>query len=138
MNPSPEFNRFGGSSTNMKGKRALTIVIKLGLSSLIFCLTLPPLFSRKLTKGEKQCFFIGTSSICDEKTHEPLLSNLSLLVETAVKLRRDGHRVILVSSGAIGIGLRRLDIEKRPKHLAAAQVCSDPSLWVESWGLIGA
>ncbi|PUU77328.1 Aspartate/glutamate/uridylate kinase [Tuber borchii] len=92
MNPSSEFNRLGGSSTNMKGKRALTIVIKL-----------------------------GTSSICDEKTHEPLLSNLSLLVETAVRLRRDGHRVILVSSGAIGIGLRRLDIEKRPKHLSAAQ-----------------
>ncbi|KAG0643561.1 Aspartate/glutamate/uridylate kinase [Tuber brumale] len=92
MNPSSEFNRFGGYSGSMKGKRALTIVIKL-----------------------------GTSSICDERTHDPLLSNLSLLVETAVRLRRDGHRVILVSSGAIGIGLRRLDIEKRPKHLSAAQ-----------------
>ncbi|KAG0130749.1 Aspartate/glutamate/uridylate kinase [Tuber indicum] len=92
MNLSSEFNRFGGYSTSMKGKRALTIVIKL-----------------------------GTSSICDERTHDPLLSNLSLLVETAVRLRRDGHRVILVSSGAIGIGLRRLDIEKRPKHLSAAQ-----------------
>ena len=126
MNPSSEFNRFGGSSTNMKGKRALTIVIKLGLSSLIFCLTHSLLFSGRLTNGN--AFFIGTSSICDEKTHEPLLSNLSLLVETAVRLRRDGHRVILVSSGAIGIGLRRLDIEKRPKHLSAAQVCSDSSL----------
>ncbi|PWW75808.1 glutamate 5-kinase [Tuber magnatum] len=99
MNPSPEFNRFAGSLTNMKGKRALTIVIKL-----------------------------GTSSICDEKTHDPLLSNLSSLVETAVRLRRDGHRVILVSSGAIGIGLKRLDIEKRPKHLAAAQ-CRLIALW---------
>ena len=39
-----------------------------------------------------------------------------------MRLRRDGHRVILVSSGAIGIGLRRLDIEHKPKQLSAKQV----------------
>ena len=66
--------------------------------------------------------FIGTSSIVDEKTHEPLLSILSLIVETAVKLHKDGHRVVIVSSGAIGVGLRRMDMEKRPKHLAKTQV----------------
>lgn len=92
----------------MKGSRALTIVIKL-----------------------------GTSSICDEKTHEPLISNLSLIVETCVRLRRDGHRVILVSSGAIGIGLRRLDIEHKPKQLSAKQAiaavgqCRLIALWDE-------
>ncbi|KAJ4405541.1 Glutamate 5-kinase [Gnomoniopsis sp. IMI 355080] len=64
---------------------------------------------------------LGTSSIVDEKTHQPLLSNLSLIVETAHKLREDGHRVVIVSSGAIGVGLRRMDKEKRPKHLAQLQ-----------------
>jgi glutamate 5-kinase len=64
----------------------------------------------------------GTSSIVDEKTHEPLLSILSLIVETAVKLHKDGHKVIIVSSGAIGVGLRRMDVEKRPKHLPRIQV----------------
>jgi glutamate 5-kinase len=44
-------------------------------------------------------------------------------VETAVKLRKDGHKVIIVSSGAIGVGLRRMDVEKRPKHLSKLQVC---------------
>jgi glutamate 5-kinase len=63
----------------------------------------------------------GTSSIVDEKTHEPLLSTLTLIVETAVKLRQDGHNVVIVSSGAIGVGLRRMDVEKRPKHLAKLQ-----------------
>lgn len=63
----------------------------------------------------------GTSSIVDEKTHEPLLSTLSLIVETAVKLRKDGHKVIIVSSGAIGVGLRRMDLDKRPKHLPRIQ-----------------
>ncbi|RDL38197.1 Glutamate 5-kinase [Venustampulla echinocandica] len=95
----------------MKGPRPLTIVIKL-----------------------------GTSSIVDEKTHEPLLSILSLIVETAVKLHKDGHKVIIVSSGAIGVGLRRMDIEKKPKHLpriqalAAIGQCRLMSLWDSLFG----
>lgn len=77
----------------------------------------------------------GTSSIVDEKTHEPVLSNLTLIVETAVKLRKDGHKVIIVSSGAIGVGLRRMDVDKRPKHLSKLQAlaaigqCRLISLW---------
>ena len=64
----------------------------------------------------------GTSSIVDERTHEPLLSVLSHIVETTVKLHKDGHKVVIVSSGAIGVGLRRMDVEKRPKHLPRIQV----------------
>ncbi|CAD6584855.1 MAG: hypothetical protein ASARMPRED_001931 [Alectoria sarmentosa] len=77
----------------MKGHKHLTIVIKL-----------------------------GSSSIVHEKTHEPLLSILSLIVETAVALIKDGHRVVIVSSGAIAVGLRRMNVEKRPKHLPRIQV----------------
>jgi len=69
----------------------------------------------------------GTSSIVDEKTHEPLLSVLTLIVETAVKLHKDGHKVIIVSSGAIGVGLRRMDLDKRPKHLPRVQVSGSRS-----------
>jgi len=57
----------------------------------------------------------------DEKTHEPLLSNLSIIVETAVRLRKDGHKVVIVSSGAIGVALRRMDLDKRPKRLSKLQ-----------------
>lgn len=77
---------------------------------------------------------IGTSSIVDEKTHEPLLPILTLIVDTAVKLRKDGHRVVIVSSGAIGVGLRRMDVEKKPKHLAQLQVSQGN--W--SWAVTGA
>ncbi|KAF3309623.1 hypothetical protein TWF173_010713 [Orbilia oligospora] len=86
---------------------------------------------------------LGTSSICDEKTHEPLISNLSLLVETVVKLRRENHRVILVSSGAIGIGLRKLKLEKRPKLLSKCQAiaaigqCELVALWDKLFSLLG-
>ncbi|KAK1756253.1 Aspartate/glutamate/uridylate kinase [Echria macrotheca] len=78
---------------------------------------------------------LGTSSIVDEKSHEPLLSILTSIVETAVRLRKDGHKVIIVSSGAIGVGLRRMDVDKRPKHMAQLQAlaaigqCRLMSLW---------
>lgn len=68
----------------------------------------------------KRC--TGSSSIVDEKTREPLLSVITLIVETAVKLRQDGHRVVIVSSGAIAVGLRRMDVGKKPKHLPTIQV----------------
>ncbi|KAI1393723.1 glutamate 5-kinase [Hypoxylon trugodes] len=83
---------------------------------------------------------LGTSSIVDEKTHEPLLSILTLIVETAVKLRKDGHKVVIVSSGAIGVGLRRMDVERRPKHLSKLQAlaaigqCRLMSLWDSLFG----
>ncbi|KAF8437542.1 Aspartate/glutamate/uridylate kinase [Boletus edulis BED1] len=44
----------------------------------------------------------GTSSVVHEETHQPLLSILSSVVETVVHLRSLGHKVVLVSSGAIG------------------------------------
>ncbi|KAJ2490438.1 Glutamate 5-kinase [Coemansia sp. RSA 2050] len=64
---------------------------------------------------------LGTSSICDPVTHMPMLANLSLMVETIVRLKEMGHRVVLVSSGAVGLGLRRLDIPVKPKELAVIQ-----------------
>ncbi|KAL1728050.1 Aspartate/glutamate/uridylate kinase [Schizophyllum commune] len=64
---------------------------------------------------------LGTSSIVHEETHQPLLSTLSSVVETVVKLRQDGHRVVLVSSGAIGIGLKRMNMAQRSKSLSGKQ-----------------
>lgn len=46
---------------------------------------------------------------------------MALIVETVVKLRRDGHRVIIVSSGGIAVGLRQMKLPRRPKHLSAVQ-----------------
>ncbi len=60
----------------------------------------------------------------DEETHEPLLPVITLIVATAVKLRKDGHKVVIVSSGAIGVGLQRMDMDRRPKQLAKLQASS--------------
>ncbi|KAF4555541.1 Glutamate 5-kinase-like protein [Elsinoe fawcettii] len=64
---------------------------------------------------------LGTSSIVDEKSHEPLLSILSTIVETACALQKEGHKVIIVSSGAIGVALGQMNLERRPKHLPQVQ-----------------
>ncbi|CEG79606.1 Putative Glutamate 5-kinase [Rhizopus microsporus] len=64
---------------------------------------------------------VGTSSICNEITHFPLLSNLSAIVETVLSLRSLGHRVVLVTSAAVGTGLRRLNMPEKPSSLAARQ-----------------
>ncbi|SCU87025.1 LAMI_0D04434g1_1 [Lachancea mirantina] len=64
---------------------------------------------------------LGSSSLVDERTKEPRLAIMSLIVETVVKLRRMGHKVIIVSSGGIAVGLKTLNMDKRPKHLSQIQ-----------------
>eukprot|EP00178_Gracilaria_changii_P025497 TRINITY_DN78538_c0_g1_i1.p1 TRINITY_DN78538_c0_g1~~TRINITY_DN78538_c0_g1_i1.p1 ORF type:complete len:427 (-),score=42.82 TRINITY_DN78538_c0_g1_i1:631-1911(-) len=46
---------------------------------------------------------------------ELAVSSIGLLVDTLLTLRRDGYDVILVTSGAVGVGCRELGVSKRPK-----------------------
>ncbi|MBD2106451.1 glutamate 5-kinase [Nodosilinea sp. FACHB-13] len=64
---------------------------------------------------------IGTSSLTGTSTGQFALSTLAALVETLCTLRQQGHQVVLVSSGAVGIGCRRLNLAERPKTLAMKQ-----------------
>ena len=57
-----------------------------------------------------------------------------------MKLVKDGHRVVIVSSGAVGMGMRRMRIKKKPKSLTQIQAlasngqCQLISLWVSLFG----
>jgi glutamate 5-kinase len=51
---------------------------------------------------------IGTSSLTDTQTGLLRLSVLGPLVEVLTHLRRQGYAVILVSSGAVGVGCNKL------------------------------
>ncbi|WWD16345.1 glutamate 5-kinase [Kwoniella shandongensis] len=65
---------------------------------------------------------LGTSSIVSPSyPFLPHLQLLSSIVETVVTLRSQGHRVVLVSSGAIGVGLRRMNLRERGKGLQQKQ-----------------
>ncbi|KAI0373195.1 glutamate 5-kinase [Pilatotrama ljubarskyi] len=86
---------------------------------------------------------LGTSSIVHETTHQPLLSTLSAVVETVVHLRAQGHKVVLVSSGAIGVGLKRMEVATRPKALSKKQALAAIgqgrliALWDNLFGQLG-
>ncbi len=64
---------------------------------------------------------IGTSSLTQPDTGNLALSTIAGLVEVTHELQRKGHSVILVSSGAIGVGCGRLRLPERPQSLAIKQ-----------------
>jgi len=57
---------------------------------------------------------VGTRLLTDPQRIPGLIAQIA-------KLRERGFRVILVSSGAVGTGMRLLKLEKRPKKLAEVQ-----------------
>ncbi|MDX2255324.1 MAG: glutamate 5-kinase [Pseudanabaenaceae cyanobacterium bins.39] len=64
---------------------------------------------------------IGTSSLSHPDTRDLQLATIAKLVEAVVHLRRLGHRVVIVSSGAVGIGCSRLGMKQRPRQIARKQ-----------------
>lgn len=64
---------------------------------------------------------IGTSSLTRPETGNLALGTLGRLVETLCQLKQMGHQVVLVSSGAVGVGCARLGITQRPKSIALKQ-----------------
>ena len=63
---------------------------------------------------------IGTSSLTLE-TGQIAIATIASLVETICYLRSFGHRIVLVSSGAVGVGCARLNLKERPRKMALKQ-----------------
>ncbi|MGL5795328.1 MAG: glutamate 5-kinase [Waterburya sp.] len=63
---------------------------------------------------------IGTSSLT-QPTGQIAIATIASLVETVCYLRSQGHRVVLVSSGAVGVGCARLNLTERPRKMALKQ-----------------
>lgn len=64
---------------------------------------------------------IGTSSLINETYGTLNLSSLSRICEVVRDLHAKGHYVIIVSSGAVGVGCQRLGLSQRPTKLAQKQ-----------------
>ncbi|MCC0176626.1 glutamate 5-kinase [Waterburya agarophytonicola K14] len=63
---------------------------------------------------------IGTSSLT-QATGQIAIATIASLVETLCCLRSAGHRIVLVSSGAVGVGCARLNLTERPRKMALKQ-----------------
>ena len=66
---------------------------------------------------------IGSSVIAAHRT-KPGESHLSALIDQIGFLHKEGKEFILVSSGAIVLGMNELDQEVRPSDLASLQACA--------------
>ncbi|HEX3695685.1 MAG TPA: glutamate 5-kinase [Polyangia bacterium] len=55
---------------------------------------------------------------------ELALGRLMALCEGMARLRRQGREVVLVSSGAVGMGMRVLGLKERPRSLGLRQACA--------------
>ncbi|THG98651.1 hypothetical protein EW145_g7390, partial [Phellinidium pouzarii] len=81
-----------------------------------------------------------TSSIVHETTHQPLLSRLSAIVETVLRLKAEGHKVVIPaeeSRGCSGTSSRQIHLAAHiedPKALAAIGQGRLIALWDNLFG----
>ena len=66
---------------------------------------------------------VGTSTLT-HKTGKTNIQKIGELVSVLADLHNMGHEVILVSSGAIGIGTARLGLHKKPQSIKGRQAAA--------------
>jgi glutamate 5-kinase len=66
---------------------------------------------------------LGTQVVVEQSTGLPALERLAAVINDIARLRADGHQVILVSSGAVGMGRQALNLPG-PLELAQKQACA--------------
>ena len=66
---------------------------------------------------------LGTGILSDPRGHIDF-AQIDQLAAQVVELRKRGHEVLLVSSGAVGCGMALLGLNKRPTEMAELQACA--------------
>ena len=78
---------------------------------------------KKISDRKRIVIKVGTSTL----THRTGMLNIrrvEQLVKTLADIQNSGHEVILVSSGAIGLGMGKLGLRERPKDTPGKQACA--------------
>ena len=74
--------------------------------------------------GEKRIVVkVGTSTLTHD-TGKTNIARMAKLVSVLADLKNAGHQVVLVSSGAVGIGAGKLGMHERPDHTSGLQACA--------------
>jgi len=81
-------------------------------------------YRNKIKNKQRIVIKIGTSSIVHEETGEMNLKKLEQLVRIVCDLRNQGKDIVLVSSGAIGVGRKALGLKTKPSTLPVKQACA--------------
>jgi len=75
---------------------------------------------KNLSKAKRIVVKVGTTSLTDERSRLDS-RKVGKLVEEVMKLRARGKEIIIVSSGAIGAGMGRLNLKHRPEGVPSLQ-----------------
>lgn len=67
---------------------------------------------------------VGTSTLVHSETGAPDFRRLDQLARVLSDIRNGGNEVVLVSSGAIGVGVNKLGMGKRPEELRLKQAAA--------------
>lgn len=78
---------------------------------------------RSLSKAKRIVVKVGTSTLT-HKTGRLNIRRVEMLVKTLADLQNAGYEMILVSSGAIGLGMSKLGLREKPKETPAKQACA--------------
>ena len=81
-----------------------------------------PLSRSELRKCRRVVIKIGTSVLFENNGLSR--NRLKVLSRQAAALKREGREVLLVSSGAVGVGYLKLGLTERPKTLLLKQACA--------------
>lgn len=81
-------------------------------------------YRERLKHKQRIVIKIGTSSLTHAETGRLNLRKLEVLVREISDLRNQGKEVVLVSSGAIGVGSAALGMEGKPTELEKKQACA--------------
>ncbi len=78
---------------------------------------------RKISERKRIVVKVGTSTLT-HKTGRLNIRRVEQLVKTLADIYNAGHEVILVSSGAIGLGMGKLGMVERPQDTPGKQACA--------------
>jgi len=78
---------------------------------------------RTLGEAHRLVVKLGTHVVTSDGV-ELALPRLKGLIASIARLRQSGREVVLVSSGAVGMGMRVLGLKERPRSLGLRQACA--------------
>lgn len=78
---------------------------------------------KRISKRKRIVVKVGTSALT-HKTGMLNIRRVGQLVRTLADLHNAGHEVVLVSSGAIGLGMGKLGLREKPKDTPGKQACA--------------
>lgn len=81
-------------------------------------------YRKNLREKKRIVIKIGSSSLTHQKTGKLNLTKMEILVREITDLCNQGKEIVVVSSGAIGVGSAALSLGGRPDRVAQKQACA--------------